>query len=197
MVQAILDGRKLQTRRSLSDKLIINVEPDRYRYIGYDDDRDGGIFEDLFPEITPWISPIKSPYGKPGDILWVREKFTLWPKKGVVKNDTYAFYDQVVDPDNKSVWKWKPSIHMPKAAARIWLEVTEVRVERLQDIDWREALKEGVEINSMWPLCIGEAYRAFQSLWRSIKGLDSWELNPWVWVVSFKVLSVTEKPTTP
>jgi hypothetical protein len=100
-------------------------------------------------------------------------------------------------------YKWKPSIHMPKEAARIWLEVTEVRVERLHDITEEDAIAEGVEkLNNWWKDYTSDqdaydmqtAMCSFDSLWKKINGEESWNENPWVWVVSFKVLSTTGKP---
>jgi hypothetical protein len=118
---------------------------------------------------------------------------------------------------------WKPSIHMPKAAARIWLQVTDIRVERLQDITEEDAIKEGVRSNECSDVskcpslfcksngCAGageyhrypvdyddepcySAVESFESLWQSINGPESWEANPFIWRVAFNVLSTTGKP---
>jgi hypothetical protein len=186
MVQAILEGRKTQTRRTVKTEMI-----------------DG--------ENRPWImtkegpAPLKCPFGKPGDLLWVRE---TWAKADIgfcfkVYNDI----DAVFAPRNC----WKPSIHMPKTAARIWLEVEEVRVERLQDISEEDAKAEGVKsrFSDLFQeeryddyLDMEGEYRSpassFQSLWQKINGPESWDANPWVWVVKFKVLSTKGvQSTTP
>ena len=94
---------------------------------------------------------------------------------------------------------WKPSIHMPKAAARIWLEITEIKIERLKNISEEDAKAEGVEIIAdgfknyakvpkiiSTLQCFDKAYYSFLSLWESINGYESSELNPWVWVITFK-----------
>jgi hypothetical protein len=83
---------------------------------------------------------------------------------------------------------WRPSIHMPKSAARIWLKVTDVKVERLRDISQEDAVAEGVKASP--PFAIGY----FKNLWESINGAASWNANPWVWVVEFEVVSKNGKP---
>jgi hypothetical protein len=91
---------------------------------------------------------------------------------------------------------WKPSIHMPKSAARIWLEITDIRVERLQDISEEDAKAEGVELKDYFHIpADGIEYmahshkQAFETIWQSINGPDSWQSNPFVWVINFTVLS--------
>jgi hypothetical protein len=100
--------------------------------------------------------------------------------------------------------KWKPSIHMPKAAARIWLQVESIAVERLRDITEEDAIAEGVNLaeglikgEMLWKDYehdlnnLSNPKSSFKTLWRSINGAESWEANPWVWVVRFKVVSTT------
>lgn len=137
---------------------------------------------------------IKCLYGQPGDLLWVREKWENESNGGKWIN----FYAGNVEVKNNKAYerltKWKPSIHMPKAAARIWLQVEEIRVERLQDITEEDAIAEGIEVfekGTDWM----EARFGFEILWDKINGLDAWDKNPWVWVVKFKILSTTGKPS--
>jgi hypothetical protein len=174
MVQAILEGRKTQTRRILKPKPIANeiVESNqwkRYTHVS----RKEIIANPGFYEIK---SVHKCPYGETGDLLWVRETFTEWPKG--------EFQFRASTRSGDELGKWKPSIHMPKVAARIWLEITEVKVERLQDISYADAKAEGVELP-----------HNFYELWVKINGYESWMTNPWVWVVKFKVLTTTGKPS--
>ena len=103
--------------------------------------------------------------------------------------------------------KWKPSIHMPKAAARIWLKVVNVRVERLHEITEQDAIAEGAQcgIFRYGPnVCKGEYHLeinrhadytdGFKYVWHQINGRESWDANPWVWVVELEVLSTTGRP---
>jgi hypothetical protein len=139
---------------------------------------------------------LESPYGKPGDELWVRE---TWQNTGPEISEYPGAVYRATDPDWETMtgWTWRPSIHMPRWAARLFLTVKAVRVERLQDISEGDAEAEGAE-----PGCLtcGEnclyrggcgncrpCYRdSFVYLWQSIYGEDSWAANPWVWVVEFE-----------
>ena len=212
MVRAILAGKKTQTRRVVKLKPWQQIEE---RDDGapwpwmYDDDRAG----------DHWLP---CPYGQAGDRLWMREAWAPgdWLVFGSAKDDpetvlyradqaalhwdgeamrtpmnTYAFpWDAV---------RWKPSIHMPRWASRITLEVTAVRVERLQDISEADAIAEGIEErrvsenDSRWVNYAspneGHAYgtcgdprASYYTLWESLHGPDSWDTNPWLWVVEFK-----------
>lgn len=146
-----------------------------------------------------------SPYGKPGDRLWVREAFAIddngheeWP---VFRADGSPL---PVLPPSRGPSRWKPSIHMPRWASRITLDITAVRVERLQDISEEDAQAEGVEDVTkdvapsdpefrFWRryrdggpnTYTDNAIASFASLWTEINGPTSWEANPWVWVVEF------------
>ena len=162
MVRAILDGRKSCTRR------LVRPEPQGYFEVSeeplyiYDTDGNQG--------------KITSPY-QPGDILYVRETWKKAP-------NGYFYYEDWQRDDIADVTKWKPSIHMPKEAARIWLKVTDVRVERLQDMTDDDAEAEG---------CFDYTSTAlgFPDVWDSTikkSDLDSygWTANPWVWVIEFE-----------
>jgi hypothetical protein len=214
MVQAELDDRKTMTRRS-TDLESINERPNDWEFVRFEDNAKGSINAVFKRKESILHTSIPCRYGRPGDLLWVRESWAPARNQVLYKaNERYGNYE----------WqKWKPSIHMPKSAARIWLQVESVRVERLQDISEEDAKAEGVksahcDSNENCPslLCkekcsaIGDwwNYRAsngegfpafsarssFESLWESINGTESWKANPWVWVVSFKVLSTTGKP---
>lgn len=200
MVQAILDGRKTQTRRVVKPQPIpvipetpMSVEQFKFKGKELKDIMFVGIINETGKHVF-----LKCPYGKVGDVLWVRETFG----RGV-SGKTYFKADKgIVD---KLVLSWKPSIHMPFEAARIFLEITDVRVQRLQHITPMDAVEEGIAIASRFGdevntwMCYGDdtgttnsAYYSFLTLWQSINGRDSWYDNPWVWVVEFKRISKEE-----
>lgn len=171
MVRAILDGTKTQTRRI--------VKP---RYCG---EMPSETLEDL--ELRG------SPYGQPGDRLWVRESgweppflTTRMLRDGA---DTWPRYIYDADDDDSAWciehgWMRRPSIHMPRWASRITLEITGVRIERLQDISRGDAMAEGCPFPNM---AHGDNPRHwYAELWDSINGPGSWDANPWVWVIEFK-----------
>jgi hypothetical protein len=198
MVQAIIAGRKTMTRRIVKPQPIDNTEVDGNFFHG---NHKGYVKVDGHPN---WQKQFAHEFAnwKVGDILWVREAFS--PVKANNFNGGKSTLFKADVAENKfDGYKWKPSIHMPKEAARIWLEVTEVRVERLHDITEEDAIAEGVEkLNNWWKDYTSDqdaydmqtAMCSFDSLWKKINGEESWNENPWVWVVSFKVLSTTGKP---
>lgn len=205
MVQALLEGRKTQTRR------VVKYPAEEYLLAGLLTDYSVRFIPEPAFNHLPY-KYVKCPYGKPGDLLWVRESFCFnrFDWKDLLARGSKAGISFKADQLSKNkLLKWKPSIHMPKAAARIWLRVTEVRVERLQEITEADAKAEGVE-NIMGthyspayanysetandcPYFINPRH-SFNSLWQSIHGPESWQANPWVWVVSFEVVSTTGKP---
>lgn len=178
MVRAILDGRKDATR-----KIVKGFIPDdavwgytAFTPKGYISCR--GTFADGYGEKF-----FKLPC-EPGDILYVRE---TW-KKAL---NGYYYYEAWQRNDIADVTKWKPSIRMPKEAARIWLKVTGVRVERLQEITSEQICREGVEVEYPHALNGEEKRYAFSTLWNSTikkSDLDSygWDANPWVRVIEFE-----------
>ena len=132
------------------------------------------------------------PYGQPGDRIYVRETFSQHPEWGQL-----AFRADGEEFEDADGWlwepKWMPSIHMPKALARIWLEITGVRLERIQEITPDDCIAEGAWPVEQRELGRGhEAVSAFRELWEST-GCD-WDANPWVWAIDFKVLSTTGRP---
>ncbi len=171
MVRSILDGRKSCTRR------IIKPQPQGYFEVSeeplyiYDTDGKQG-------KITP-------PY-QPGDILYVRETWKQAP-------NGYYYYEDWQRSDIADITKWKPSIHMPKEAARIWLKVTDVRAERLQEITAESALLEGTDkyIHLNGKFDKNAILTSFMGIWNStIKKSDfdryGWDTNPYVWVIEFE-----------
>lgn len=140
-------------------------------------------------------SLVKCPYGQKGDILWVRETWNVeqyvLPPEG--DHDELIYFYKATETKYPDM-KWRPSIFMPKTACRIHLKITSIRVERLQDIKSNDVIDEGAgsEVRQMWLFGLDgkgrdEVYRrSFEKLWESINGKGSWDLNPWVWVISFK-----------
>jgi len=201
MVRAILDGRKTQTRRVVKPCRQFTdwdcMPSDAY---GVEPHIEPGKFGFLVAGDMGYTDPVVCPYGQPGDRLWVRETWRPmsfgWNQTcgdcvrvefaadhaNMVRAATEAQYD-ATHPDRSG--SWRPSIHMPRWASRITLEITGVRVERLQDItaidvDSEGALTQLTEINDVLPLWI--------ALWDSINAKRGygWSVNPWVWVIEFK-----------
>ncbi len=208
MVQAILEGRKTMTRRTAGLKQI-NYDPHLWRFDGFNEEnipafeviRSDGSYTEFYKNVKPRYQV--------GDHLWVRETFfNAKPFKSAPLFSDGHDYIYRADKDSFiGDHKWKPSLFMPKAAARIWLEVTGVRCERLQDISEQDAIAEGIKLNSLFeqyecPVCgdkghsggdlicddgfFSHAIDAFASLWHKINGFDSWMLDPWVFIYEFK-----------
>ena len=194
MVRAILDGRKTQTRRIIKPQpdVIHNGEP-YWNVGGYRAWRHRGIVN---PMLMGTYNPLICKYGQPGDRNWVKETFIAG--KGVggyahgVCPDTNPdgeTIDVIYRADGMEVERlagpWTPSIRMPRWASRITLEITGVRVERLQDISEEDAEAEGCK-NSLHLQGGRFARENFEHLWWTINGDGSWEENPWVWVITFR-----------
>lgn len=209
MVQAILENRKTMTRRTAGLEKV-NENPDNWENYGFgynpeiDKDEKRYIYFKMSKSET-WI------YCKPryqvGDKLWVKETFTIY-RDAILYKSTNSIFKGV---------KWKPSLFMPKEAACLWLEVTKVRCQRLQDITKYDAIDEGIEPAKFpykkwqyrcyecdkkghsgvmgYQICedgvYNHAINSFYSLWRSINRVKSWIDNPWVFVYEFKRI---EKP---
>lgn len=193
MVRAILDGRKTCTRR------LVKPQPDeKHTYpLGFVTDstekKEVGCFGFGIDEYGGSIKYVKPPY-QPGDTLYVRETWSKGLERYIYRAD-YSDTEKFYRNGKEIEMKWKPSIHMPKEAARIWLKVTDVRVERLQEITEVGIQKEGVEVDPKE--CAGkfdfisELFLLFQRLWNStIKKSDldryGWDASPWVWVIEFE-----------
>lgn len=193
MVQAILEGRKTTTRRLVK----VNSSLDFIGCSSTGGDFDTAAFgKGCYEKIldAKIIERVKAPY-MPGDILYVRETWKQYEKRVGRGNQCHLekFYGYKTDesnPKNPSEFydgNWKPSIHMPKVAARIFLKVIGVRVERLQDIAEQGIKAEG--ITEEWP---PHAMDKFQELWDSTTKEYKWRLNPWVWVIEFERIEKSE-----
>jgi hypothetical protein len=218
MIMAKLAGTKTQTRRTVGLDAV-NVNPNDWEYVfengkhrfNHEDGESGGF--------------VTCRYGKPGDILYARE---TWSRSyNSIAAEAAGFSDYIgpayeYRADNQTSSGWKPSIHMPKKAARIWERITEVRVQRLKDISPGDACDEGIEYDNIdWEAHAGgelvadfknytwrddpnykdyyfptfaSCVDSYRSLWESINGDGSWELNPWVWAITTETLSTTGRP---
>lgn len=197
MVKTIQEGRKTITRR------IINPQPDEEAYYIVEPETRKSIIGVVYDYNQGDENPfIKSPW-QIGDLLWVRESFVPWELHQGTKLLSKGYYYKANFSSIRSAGhhKWKPSIFMPKDAARIWLEVTRIKVESLHEITVEEAICEGIRFDEdsgyffAGDLAMaGDAINCFENLWVKINGRESWDADPWVWVVEFKVLSITGKP---
>jgi hypothetical protein len=202
MVRAILEGRKTQTRRVIKPQpetawvewmININLNGDNRYWVEGEPTMHLNMEKD-------YEDKGECPYGKPGDRLWVRETFaTRHPYDLEEEHLTYrADYLGLSEGILSAGWGWRPSIFMPRAASRITLEVTGVRVERLQDISEADAIAEGVYTNDQAieklglpadTKLTGSCVDKYRIVWESINAKKyPWESNPWVWVIEFKKL---------
>lgn len=190
-VNGILAGRKSQTRRIIKPQphpitQAVRDVPHTVRWYSAESEEDefGTSYRPLHSDQrTDW----NCPFGVPGDRLWVRECFS--------ELESFDFFNPRVPDPVPQYWYWadgnpkwgdwtrpKPSIYMPRIACRLMLEVTGIRVERVQDISEEDARAEGVygfeEVRT--------EFKSFAELWDDTNGPKSWESNPWVWVVSFR-----------
>lgn len=199
MVRAILDGRKTQTRRVVTAQPPKGADSSTLANVGHP-------WHDIFGHNGAAVHRVCCPYGQPGDRLYVRETWARDDEDGTLIYRADVGHGGDADDWQRNInegvtgYRWRPSIHMPRWASRITLEITGVRVERLQDISEADAMAEGIE-----PIpCTGEdagqnrysirmpgywfnatsAVGAYRMLWESING-ESWGANPWVWVISF------------
>lgn len=227
MVRALLEGRKTVTRRPIKPSMRgfdVSFELHQQDDGSW---RPMHTFDESCMDDQGTEHPVACPYGQPGDRLWVRESFwqagtyvqsypdddegswagsrrVHYRADGAPPNEPNRHYPgglrngsySAADPDK--IWRPRPSIHMPRWASRILLEITAVRVERLQDITEAQALAEGVRLYTDHSEC-GDWYhvegietysadprKSFELLWTGINGAESWGVNPWVWVVEFK-----------
>lgn len=186
MVQAILDGRKTQTRR------IMKPQPE------YSEGMSKWV---LYPKQHPTvyadlINAYKyCPYGEPGDILWVKETYSVLEPEHIISGkmaDRFVYKADMKTTEAEETrqkyikmgypYKWKSSRFMPKEACRIKLLIEDIRVERLNDITEVDAEAEGVLRRDMYKTLVWE----YETLWESINGKGSWDANPFVWVIKFK-----------
>jgi len=195
MIRALLDGRKTQTRRIIKPTpvgLWGGTDLHTHTFVGIANGRKGAAEH---PVDHCW----NCPYGKPGDLLWVRECHSLL-ESSITGRAPSVWYWADGNPSEGDYTKPRPSIHMHRWASRITLHITEIRIERLQAINEYDARAEGiawnprldpcgrchfasvVEANTGWD----SATAAYHELWESINGKGSWDTNPWVWVVKFE-----------
>ena len=209
MVRAILDGRKTCTRRLVSSRLFLGMLPDKCKNAAPDEFLKGKrmMFKPYcdMTDAELIMTAYKAPY-QPGDTLYVREtweRFECWkcegdergncpkePKKSVLYKTCGCYMYRATDEIYGDA-KWHPSIHMPKEAARIWLKVTDVRVERLQDITADSIRNEGLSSLAVHCGDMEIALKEWENLWNStIKKSDidryGWDANPWVWIIEFE-----------
>lgn len=195
MVRANLDGRKTCTRRLVDPRQFMGMLPDRCKNATPDEFlKNKRMMFKPYCDMTDAeliMTAYKEPY-QPGDILYVRETWCALPvnEAGHIRGHSVYYYkaDGDLRPEG---WrgKWKQSIHMPKEAARIWLKVTDVRVERLQEMWASDASKEGIYFSK--PTTADEMLIAFAKLWDStIKKSDiyryGWDANPYVWTIEYE-----------
>ncbi|MCK3279179.1 morphogenetic protein [Escherichia coli] len=202
MVRAILDGRKTQTRR------IMKLQPKPSKSRPGDFWFSSKKLESMVhvSDLAPGNSPIADyhlfiqehccPFGAVGDRIWVRE---TWARYNIDQNSHDIAYRATTPADWPEEGRWRPSIHMPRWASRILLEITSVRVERLNAISEEDAEAEGIDMEALYDSqdcydCIADhnmtgrptVTGAFKYLWESIYGEEGWKFNPWVWVIEFK-----------
>ncbi|HCM3154987.1 TPA: morphogenetic protein [Klebsiella quasipneumoniae] len=202
MVRALLDGRKTQTRRIMKAQpsedftpMNMALEAD-YKARWYTPgivDKDGYLQpagKEVFG-VANENEGYSCQFGAVGDRIWVRE---TWARYNIDQDSHDMAYRATIPEDWPESGRWRPSIHMPRWASRILLEITGVRVERLNAISQEDAQAEGMELTGWRPTYSdpdsgGEVmtpYDNFAELWSSIYGDESWKANPWVWVISFK-----------
>lgn len=211
MVRAILDGSKSQTRRAVRKQFAPDAEPaevpatspEGWQISGHSGlwwDDAGACIDDA----------IRCPYGTPGDRLWVRETWQgplldseeqeaeFRQSPDIYKKPGFCAYRatdtlDAIDADGRELG-WRPSIHMPRWASRILLEITGVRVERLRRISRDDAMAEGIAYQPDGGFGLSDSTHynfadprfSYESLWETINGAGSWESNPWVWVIGLK-----------
>lgn len=210
MVKAILEGRKTQTRRVIKPQPIFKRELNGIGYAAKrwstNDAQEWGLWLEAWPTLGKWglaSSLHKCPYGQECDKLWVRETWQLievfedwW--YGGFEGQTWRGKISTSKPNDCAIGyladtyddgPWRPSIHMPRWASRITLEITDVRVERVQDISEKDAFDEGcLPSETLIPYEL--AIDHFRELWDSINAKRGygWDVNPWVWVIEFRRL---------
>ena len=193
MIRALIAGQKKATRRI--------VQPARHPY------GERMAADEVAAEFLGGTCAVRSPYGAPGDLLWVRETWAashaydhLPPR--LILNDARIHFAATAE---RGGLLWRPSIHMPRWASRITLRITDARVQRLQEISEEDAIAEGVEgafveDGRYWrnyglsdedaacsPMLVSPIH-SFKSLWESIYGPESWHDDPFVWALTFEVI---------
>jgi hypothetical protein len=192
MVRALLAGTKTQTRRVMNQQPIPSSMPGKWQWVPPARFRREHSMSDFgYIEFKDRSSSIAAccPYGSPGDRLWVRETWAygIHAVASARDEDGPFVYAAHGTTQGRLCDRWRPSIHMPRYACRIVLEIVSVRIERLNDICGNDCIAEGAWREEDKALGRStEAIEAFSSLWQSINGQGSWDANPWVWVIEFK-----------
>lgn len=198
MVKALLAGRKKMTRRVVKNIDTGSKYLPEYTVAGYCFLEPKEFEKD---DAEKMASVITCPYGEVGDVLWVRESFANLNVDFKDHAPYYVYKSESEEANSHGPVTWKPSIHIPKAACRIFLQIKSIRVEGLQDISEADAKDEGVEMKmrgiqnyverpvepldaALYPYKI-----LFSDLWSKINGTESWNANPWVWVIEFEQIS--------
>ena len=192
MINAILAGRKTQTRRIIYP-LVDRDRPDAEKwpahspFIGED-----GVWRFKNGVVSYADNDRRCKYGRPGDRLWVRETWLMRGAGQIVVYRADAPSDAEAAGFGAMYGGWRPSIYMPRDRSRITLEITNVRVQRLQEISNPDAIAEGVEYGTTTADFAPHAVYAFERLWDSINAKRApWSSNPWVWAITFKRLGAT------
>ncbi len=193
MVRAILEGRKTVTRRAMRIQPVLKGHFWEVYGAGWSDGMD------YVPCVYGHSLAVACPYGQVGERLWVRESFADLQGTGIEHRpdpagplQRYAFAadsppGSASDEARKDFGiKWKPSIHMPRAVCRILLEITGLRVERLQVITTEQLIAEGLQTRLREHDAECDLQHQWKELWVSLNGQESWDANPWVWAVEFK-----------
>ena len=205
VVRAILDGRQTQDRRPMKPQPIGVLHEDEGGHYEWK-----GLQVDLANDLAPY-----SPFGKPGDVLWVREPFAIKSKSKPLAlqrrpiecymeyvhgaDQLKEGYKLVYRADSNYLIKWRPSIHMLREFCRLRLRVKRVWVERVQDISEEDAIAEGIEVSTAHGEPAYYLYNdklrytpdpieSFQTLWESLYP-GSWDTNVWVWACEFDTIS--------
>lgn len=198
MVRAILAGTKTQTRRALPTMETLG----RIEYPGKRDWR--GISRVNWLDTAEGMAAAvrECPHGTVGTKLWVRETWAVphrYDGHGPSNIPVLGVRTHYAATEERGGLRWRPSIHMPRWASRITLEITGVRVERLHDISEADAMAEGVNVHpdhhGKPRTSIYSPVQAYRDLWESINGQGSWAVNPWVWVISFHRLEANNGST--
>ena len=184
MIRALLAGQKTQTRR------IVKPQPTTSFWEPYScpDGRWNWVMKNTGMGSG---DPFRCRFGQPGDLLWVREAFRELEYPTINTKADYRFDAEWRGDVDK--YKWRPSIHMPRWASRLTLRLTDVRIERLQEISEADAQAEGapLELRLLDSVRLGATAShtgGFERLWESIHGPDSWDANPYVWALTFDVI---------
>lgn len=190
LTRAIIEGRKTQTRRLIKEQPKLDFHP----LVMKGEGEDAG-----FWKLNPHEEPIKCRYGVPGDFLWVKETWKWEGETAYTDLCPIGNFLYKLDDADDIILGWKSSMFMPKRAARIYLKITDIRVQKLQQITDEDAIKEGIQeftggkvtkygIKGWKRTLFKDTPReAFRVLWEQVNGKGSWDENPYLWVLDFHI----------